>query len=30
MRTAVHTRKIVDPIFGAKLTGTVGKTTFGV
>jgi hypothetical protein len=30
MRTAVHTRKIVDPIFGTKLTGTVGKTTFGV
>ena len=30
MRTAVHTRKIVDPIFGAKLTGTVGRTTFGV
>ena len=30
MRTAVHTRRIVDPIFGAKLTGTVGKTTFGV
>jgi len=30
MRTAVHTRKIVDPIFGTKLTGTMGKTTFGV
>jgi hypothetical protein len=30
MRTAVHTRKIVDPIFGTKLTGTLGKTTFGV
>ena len=30
MRTAVHTRKIVDPIFGSKLTGTLGKTTFGV
>ena len=30
MRTAVHTRRIVDPIFGAKLTGTAGKTTFGV
>ncbi|HEX6162685.1 MAG TPA: DUF5916 domain-containing protein [Vicinamibacterales bacterium] len=30
MRTAVHTRRIVDPIFGAKLTGTLGKTTFGV
>ena len=30
MRRAVHTRKIVDPIFGSKLTGTIGKTTFGV
>lgn len=30
MRTAVHTRRIVDPIYGAKVTGTVGKTTFGV
>jgi hypothetical protein len=30
MRTAVHTRRIIDPIFGTKLTGTVGKTTFGV
>jgi hypothetical protein len=30
MRTAVHTRRIVDPIYGSKLTGTVGKTTFGV
>jgi hypothetical protein len=30
MRTAVHTRKIVDPIYGSKLTGTAGKTTFGV
>jgi hypothetical protein len=30
MRTAVHTRKIVDPIFGSKLTGTLGRTTFGV
>jgi hypothetical protein len=30
MRTAVHTRKIVDPIFGSKVTGTIGKTTFGV
>jgi hypothetical protein len=30
IRTAVHTRKIVDPIFGSKLTGTIGKTTFGV
>jgi hypothetical protein len=30
MRTAVHTRRIVDPIFGSKVTGTLGKTTFGV
>ena len=30
MRTAVHTRRIVDPIFGSKITGTLGKTTFGV
>ena len=26
----VHTRTIVDPRFGAKLTGKVGKTTLGV
>ncbi|HEX6162530.1 MAG TPA: DUF5916 domain-containing protein [Vicinamibacterales bacterium] len=30
MRTAVHTRRIVDPIFGTKLTGTIGRTAFGV
>lgn len=30
MRTALHTRRIVDPIYGSKLTGTIGKTTFGV
>ena len=30
MRTAVHTRRIVDPIWGSKLTGTAGKVTFGV
>ena len=30
MRTAVHTRRIVDPIYGSKLTGTMGKTAFGV
>src|SRR5262249_8403484 len=29
MRTAVHTRRIVDPIWGAKVIGTAGKTTFG-
>jgi hypothetical protein len=28
MRTAVHTRRIIDPLFGVKLTGTVGKMTF--
>jgi hypothetical protein len=28
--TLVHTRTIVDPRFGAKLTGTLGRTTFGV
>ena len=27
--TAVHTRRIIDPIFGAKLTGSVGRMTFG-
>ena len=27
---AVHTRTIVDPLYGAKLTGKVGKTTVGV
>jgi hypothetical protein len=30
MRTAVHTRRIVDPFWGTKVTGTAGKTTFGV
>jgi hypothetical protein len=30
MRTAVHTRRIINPFWGTKLTGTVGKTTFGV
>jgi hypothetical protein len=30
MRTAVHTRRVIDPIFGSKITGTIGKTTFGV
>jgi hypothetical protein len=28
MRTAVHTRRIVDPIAGVKLTGTAGRYTF--
>ena len=30
MRTAVHTRRIVNPFWGTKLTGTAGKTTFGL
>jgi hypothetical protein len=29
LRTAVHTRRIIDPIFGAKLTGRAGRLTFG-
>ena len=29
LRTAVHTRRIVDPGVGAKLTGSVGRITFG-
>ena len=29
LRTAVHTRFIVDPSFGAKLTGSVGRVSFG-
>ncbi len=28
--TAVHTRQIVDPLWGTKLTGTIGKTTLGI
>ncbi len=28
--SAVHTRRIVDPLWGTKLTGTVGKTSFGI
>jgi hypothetical protein len=30
MRTAVHTRRIVDPAWGAKVTGISGRTAFGV
>ena len=30
MRTAVHTRRIINPMYGIKMTGTIGKTTFGV
>jgi hypothetical protein len=29
MSTAVHTRRIVDPIFGAKVTGSIGRLRFG-
>jgi Domain of unknown function (DUF5916) len=29
MLYALHTRRIVDPIFGAKLTGSAGRVTFG-
>lgn len=28
MRTAVHTRRIIDPLYGMKLTGSIGKLTF--
>ncbi|MCP4220084.1 MAG: carbohydrate binding family 9 domain-containing protein [bacterium] len=30
MSTAVHTRRIVDPAWGGKLTGEVGKFSFGL
>jgi hypothetical protein len=30
MRTAVHTRRIISPAWGSKLTGTAGKVTFGL
>ena len=30
MISAVHTRRIVDPIVGGKVTGSLGHTTFGV
>ena len=30
MRTAVHTRQIIDPSAGLKLTGAAGRHTFGV
>jgi hypothetical protein len=30
MITAVHTRRIIDPDWGTKLTGTAGKVTFGL
>ncbi len=28
MRTAVHTRKIIDPLYGLKLTGSAGRLNF--
>ncbi len=30
MSSTVHTRRIVDPIVGGKVTGSLGRTTFGV
>jgi hypothetical protein len=30
MRTGVHTRRIIAPQWGSKLTGTMGKLTFGL
>jgi hypothetical protein len=30
MRAGVHTRKIISPDWGSKLTGTMGKVTFGL
>jgi hypothetical protein len=30
MRTAVHTRRIVDPVWGMKTTGTTGRVGFGI
>ncbi len=30
MRTGVHTRRIIDPSWGSKLTGTAGRVTFGL
>jgi hypothetical protein len=30
MLTAVHTRRIVDPLWGAKATGSAGRMSFGV
>jgi hypothetical protein len=29
LQTAVHTRRIVDPVFGAKVTGNAGRFAFG-
>ena len=30
MRTGVHTRRIINPAWGSKLTGTAGRVTFGL
>ena len=30
MRTAVHTRRIINPDWGSKVTGTLGQVTFGL
>ena len=30
MRTGVHTRRIINPFWGTKLTGTAGRFTFGL
>lgn len=30
MRTAVHTRRIINPSWGSKVTGTAGRVTFGL
>ncbi|HUG52763.1 MAG TPA: DUF5916 domain-containing protein [Vicinamibacteria bacterium] len=30
MRTAVHTRRIADPVWGLKTTGTAGRVGFGI
>lgn len=30
MTTAVHSRRIVDPLLGSKIAGTIGKTAIGV
>jgi uncharacterized protein DUF5916/cellulose/xylan binding protein with CBM9 domain len=29
LQSAVHTRRIVDPVFGTKVTGTLGRWAFG-
>jgi hypothetical protein len=29
LQSAIHTRRIADPVFGAKVTGSIGRLTFG-